>query len=57
MANYKLRGSSQTESIVMRCTKEDKAALKVLAAENGTSMSDLIRTMLINNKYIKPFYK
>lgn len=56
MANYKLRGSSQNESIVMRCTIEDKLALKELALQNGTSMSDFIRTVLIQGEYIKPYY-
>jgi len=56
MASYKLRGSSQVESIVVRCTAEDKEAIKELASSRGTSMSNVVRELLIENEYIKASY-
>ena len=56
MANYNTRGSAQNQSIVMRCCAEDKAALKLIATQKGTTMSELIRTLLIKEKWIEPCY-
>ena len=56
MANYKLRGSSQVESLVVRCTAEDKEAIRELALSQGTSMSNVVRELLIENNYIKASY-
>ena len=56
MANYNTRGSAQNQSIVMRCCAEDKSALKLIAAKKGTTMSELIRNLLIQEKWIEPSY-
>ena len=56
MANISRRGSPQNQSIIIRCAKEDKEAMRMVAASQGTSMSELIRNLLIQNKYIEPYY-
>ena len=46
------RGSAMNESLVLRCTVEDKANLKVAAQSEGLSVSDLVRRVLIEKRYI-----
>ena len=56
MANIARRGFPQNESIIIRCAKEDKEAMRMAAAASGTSMSELVRGLLIQNKLIEPYY-
>ena len=56
MANINRRGSTQNQSIVFRCTLEDKVLLKDVASKQGSSISELIRSLLIQHKLIQPTY-
>jgi hypothetical protein len=38
------------ETIVFKCSKEDKAKLTKLAAENRMTLSSYVRTELLNEK-------
>jgi len=42
------------ESLVMRCSIEDKAQLKKEAKQRGQNVSQLIREALINQKILPP---
>ena len=52
MAMTVKRGSAMNESLVLRCTLADKAQLKLAAQQEGLSVSDLVRRLLIQNRYI-----
>ena len=54
MANTISRGVKMNESFVMRCSAQDKAELKMAAAQQGTSVSNMIRRILIQGRYISP---
>ena len=42
------------ESVVIRATKQDKVELKLAATQQGTTVSTMIRRMLIEQKIISP---
>ena len=42
------------ESIIIRATQQDKVELKLAAAQQGTTVSTLIRRLLIEQKIISP---
>ena len=46
------RGAAMGESLVLRCTPEDKINLKLAAQSEGLSVSDLVRRVLIEKRYI-----
>ena len=54
--NIARRGTKQEESIVFRCTQQDKAAIRLEADSAGLSMSDLIKQLLIKEKIIEAKY-
>ena len=54
--NTSTRGEKQTESIVLRCTESDKSKIQLLADQQGTSISDIIRRTLIDAQIIDAKY-
>ena len=54
--NISRRGAKQTESLVMRCTEQDKAKIQLLADKEGTSISSVIRKALIDAQIIDAKY-
>ena len=55
--NIARRGAHQDQSIVFRCTAQDKAAIRLAADHSGLTMSDLIKGLLIKEKIIDAKYK
>lgn len=54
MANIPTRGIKMSESLIIRATEEDKSSLKLKANQQGVSMSQLVRELLIRQGYIPP---
>ena len=54
--NISRRGAKQTESLVMRCTEQDKALIQLQADKQGTSISGVIRKALIDAQIIDAKY-
>ena len=54
MPNIASRGEKMNESIVIRATQKDKMELKLAATQQGTTVSTMIRQLLIANKMISP---
>ena len=54
--NIATRGQKQDETIIIRCTSEDKSLLKLAAQQRGTSMSTVIKHSLMKENIIKPIY-
>jgi len=52
--NTPTRGIKMNESLIVRATHEDKAQLKFKANQEGKSMSQLVRELLIRHGYIPP---
>ena len=54
--NIARRGAHQDQSIVFRCTEQDKLSIRLEADKAGLSMSDLIKGLLIKEKIIDAKY-
>ena len=52
--NTNQRGPKMDQTVIMRCTYEDKAAMIVEAKQRGKNLSQMIRELLIENKIIPP---
>lgn len=52
--NGPTRGIKMNESLIVRATQEDKAHLRLKANQEGKSMSQLVRELLIRHGYIPP---
>ena len=54
MSKPNLRGDLMDEKIVLRCTKADKAMLRLRAQEKGIDTSTMLRMLLIREHLMEP---